>query len=138
MNLTELDPALRKLRLSGMAEHLELRLVEAQKSDWAPIDLLSALVEEAVSVGTLVRLLQFEGGRARLSEVTLTANAPCAGKAIADVPFPRDSTVVAIIRGEHLVVPRGDVQFRPDDEVLVLVTPDSEDGVRALLIGDAP
>jgi hypothetical protein len=29
VNLTELDPALRKLRLSGMAEHLEMRLLEA-------------------------------------------------------------------------------------------------------------
>ena len=43
MKLTELDPALRKLRLSGMADHLEMRLVEAQKVHWAPIDLVSAL-----------------------------------------------------------------------------------------------
>lgn len=35
--------------------------------------LLTALVEEAVSVGSLVRLLQFEGGEARLVEVTLAA-----------------------------------------------------------------
>ena len=33
--------------------------------------LLTALVEEAVSVGSLVRLLSFEGGKARLSEATL-------------------------------------------------------------------
>ena len=46
MNLSELDPALRKLRLSGMAEHLEMRLLEAQKSEWAAIDLLSALVQD--------------------------------------------------------------------------------------------
>jgi DNA replication protein DnaC len=44
--MTELDPALRKLRLSGMADHLELRLVEAQKSHWPPIDLVSALVQD--------------------------------------------------------------------------------------------
>jgi DNA replication protein DnaC len=46
VKVTELDPALRKLRLSGMAERLEMRLLEAQKSDWAPIDLLSALVQD--------------------------------------------------------------------------------------------
>ena len=38
--------------------------------------LLSALVEEAVSVGSLVRLLQFEGGQARLVEVTLADDFP--------------------------------------------------------------
>src|SRR3954470_6022114 len=44
--------------------------------------LLTALVEEAVSVGSLVRLLSFEGGRARLSEATLHDKAPADGKDI--------------------------------------------------------
>jgi DNA replication protein DnaC len=46
LKLTELDSALRKLRLSGMANHLEMRLLEAQKGQWAPIDFLSALVQD--------------------------------------------------------------------------------------------
>ena len=49
MKITELDPALRKLRLSGMADQLELRLLEAQTSSWAPIDLLSALVQDELT-----------------------------------------------------------------------------------------
>jgi DNA replication protein DnaC len=49
MKLTELAPALRKLRLSGMADHLELRLLEAQKSHWPPIDLVSALVQDELT-----------------------------------------------------------------------------------------
>jgi len=44
VKLTELDPALRKLRLSGMANTLEPRLLEAQSQPLAPIDFLSALV----------------------------------------------------------------------------------------------
>ena len=47
--------------------------------------LLTALVEEAVSVGTLVRLLSFEGGKARLSEATLTDESPSTGKDIAEL-----------------------------------------------------
>src|SRR5882762_1874793 len=38
--------------------------------------LITALVEEAVTVGRLVRILQFEGGQARLVEVTLAADSP--------------------------------------------------------------
>ena len=49
MNVSELEPALRKLRLSGMAEHLELRLLEARQSECAPIDLISALVQDELS-----------------------------------------------------------------------------------------
>jgi DNA replication protein DnaC len=44
MNLVELDTALRKLRLSGMAATLDARLRQAQSERQVPIDLVSALV----------------------------------------------------------------------------------------------
>jgi len=44
MNLTEINRSLRKLRLSGMADMLETRLLEAQTNKWAPIDLVSAMI----------------------------------------------------------------------------------------------
>ena len=97
--------------------------------------LLTALVEEAVSVGTFIRLLSFEGGKARLVEVTLAEQSPVVGREIMDVGFPRDSTVVAIIRQRRVIVPRGDTELDAGDEVLVLVTEDSEESVRQLLIG---
>lgn len=98
--------------------------------------LLTALVEEAVSVGSLVRLLSFSNDTARLCEVKLASNSPANGKEIVDLGFPRDSTVVAVLRDEHVVVPRGDTQLKEGDEVMVLVTKESEDRVRALLVGD--
>jgi trk system potassium uptake protein len=98
--------------------------------------LLTALVEEAVSVGSFIRLLSFEGGRAKLAEVTLADGSPADGKTIVECGFPRDATVVAVLRAERLIVPRGDTMLRKGDEVLVLVTTDSEDDVRHLLIAE--
>ena len=95
--------------------------------------LLTALVEEAVSVGSLVRLLSFDGGRVRLSEITLSETAAVVGQALADVSLPRDSTVVAIVRDDHVVVPRGDTAFAGGDEVLVLVSEESEPEIRSLM-----
>lgn len=46
MNLVELDHALRKLRLSGMAAVLDTRLRQAQTEKLPPIDLVSALVAD--------------------------------------------------------------------------------------------
>jgi trk system potassium uptake protein TrkA len=97
--------------------------------------LLTALVEEAVSVGSLVRLLSFENDRARLSEVTLAPDSPAEGVEIRNLDLPRDSTVVAVLRQDHLVVPRGDTVLGAGDEVLVLATVDAEDEVRRLLVG---
>ena len=46
MNLVELDHALRKLRLSGMADVLETRLRQAQSETMAPLDIVAALVSD--------------------------------------------------------------------------------------------
>ena len=46
MNMIELDRALRTLRLSGMADSLEARLVQAQSDRTAPADFLSTLVND--------------------------------------------------------------------------------------------
>jgi len=98
--------------------------------------LLTALVEEAVSVGSLVRLLQFQGGAAHLVEITLDVDSPANDTAIADLNFPRDATVVAVVRMDNLIWPRGETIFRSGDEVLVLVAAEAEDAVHRLFIAD--
>jgi trk system potassium uptake protein TrkA len=100
--------------------------------------LLAALVEEAVSVGSLVRLMQLESSGAHLVEVTLAPDAPAAGRELASLGMPRDAVVVAVVRRAHVVVPRGDTVLEPGDEVLVLTAPESEDAVRALLVASQP
>jgi len=99
--------------------------------------LLTALVEEAVSVGSLVQLLQFEGGDASLVEVTLAPSSPAADKAIVELSVPRDASIVALVRQRKLMVPRGDTVLQVGDEVLALVTKESEEAVRQLLVGAA-
>ncbi len=95
--------------------------------------LLTALVEEAVSVGTFVRLLNLEGGRASIVEVTLADDAKAVDRTIVELDFPRDSTVVAVLREDRVIFPRGDTKLLAGDEVLVLVTPESETEVQAIL-----
>jgi trk system potassium uptake protein TrkA len=96
--------------------------------------LLTALVEEAVAVGSLVRLMQF--GDTQLVEVTLADGSPAVGKAISELGVPREATIVAVIRGDrHVVVPRGETVMETGDEVLVLVNIESTETVKTLLIG---
>ena len=97
--------------------------------------LITALVEEAVTVGRLVRILQFEGGQARLVEATLAEDSPVVAKAISEIDVPRSATFVAVVRDEHVIMPRGDTVFAAGDEVLAMVTPESEEEVRRILTG---
>ncbi len=97
--------------------------------------LLTALVEEAVSVGTLVRLLPLRGSQARLVEVRLAPDHPAGSVPLSQMALPRDATIVAVVRDGRVIVPHGDTSFEVGDEVLALVTPESEEDLRALLIG---
>ncbi len=101
--------------------------------------LLTSLVEEAVSVGSLVRLLTFEGGGASLVEITLADDTPAAGKIVSELGVPRDASLVAVVRDGHVVVPRGDTMLQIGDEVLALVTsPESEEHLKELLAAKKP
>jgi trk system potassium uptake protein len=97
--------------------------------------LLTGLVEEAVNVGAFVRLLSFAQGRARLAEVTLAPGSPAVDRAISQLGLPRESTIVALLRRDQVVVPRGDTVLLGGDEVIVLVTGDAEADVRSALVG---
>lgn len=95
--------------------------------------IVTALVEEAVTVGSLVRLLHLEGGQVRLVEVTLAEDSPAVGQRIADLTVDRDATFVAIVRADKVVHPRGETVLASGDEVLALVTPETEADVRRAL-----
>ncbi|MBC7375001.1 MAG: TrkA family potassium uptake protein [Frankiales bacterium] len=97
--------------------------------------LLAAVVEEAVSVGDLVRLLTFRQGQANLVELTLAADAPIVGKLVGSVPWPADAALVAILRDGRVIVPSPDAALEGGDELLLVATTEVEDELDALLGG---
>jgi trk system potassium uptake protein len=97
---------------------------------------LAALVEEAVSVGDLVRLLTFRQGQANLVEITLPEKAPVVGHPVAEMTLPRDAALVAIVRGSRVIVPGPDEPLESGDELLFVAVQDVEPQLRVLVCGD--
>jgi len=95
--------------------------------------MLSALVEEAVSVGDLVRLFSFRQGNANLVELTLPASATVVGKRVAEVVFPVDTALVAIIRDTRVITPSPDDSLEAGDELLFVASPEQEQSLEDLL-----
>jgi trk system potassium uptake protein len=95
--------------------------------------LLAALVEEAVAVGDLVRLLTFRQGQANLVEVTLPEDTPLAGRPVRSLRLPVDSALVVILRGGRVIVPQADDALEPGDELLFVATSAVEEDIRAAL-----
>jgi trk system potassium uptake protein len=96
--------------------------------------ILRSLVEEAVTVGTMVRLMQFEQGHVSLHEVTLAEGSPSIGRTLRDLALPVDATVVAVVREGHVIRPREDTVLAVGDEVLAIASDSSEEEVRRVLV----
>jgi trk system potassium uptake protein len=97
--------------------------------------ILAAMVEEAVSVGDLVRLMTLRQGQANLVEVTLPADTPLAGLAVRQLQLPADAALVTILRGGRVIVPQADDPLEGGDELLFVAAAEVEPEVRAALIG---
>ena len=95
--------------------------------------MLTALVEEAVTVGDLVRLMTFRQGQANLVELTLPVDSPVIGTRVGDVVWPRDTALVTLLREGRVIVPSQDDPLESGDELLFVATADVEGQLEDML-----
>lgn len=96
--------------------------------------IISALVEEAVSVGDVVRLFSFKKGQANLVELTLPDDSLCIGKTVEEVPLPENSTLAAIVRDGRVITARPHDVFSSGDELLFVASADAENKLKSCFI----
>ena len=96
--------------------------------------LLAALVEEAVAIGDLVRLMEFRSRQANLVELTLPDDTPWGGRPVRKLELPRDTALVTILRGPRVIVPEADEPLEGGDELLFVAVPEAEDQLREVLL----
>ncbi|MFN8080269.1 MAG: TrkA family potassium uptake protein [Kineosporiaceae bacterium] len=95
--------------------------------------LMTALVEEAVSIGELVRIFTFQQSHANMVELTLPADAPVVGTMVGDIEWPADTVLVGIIRADRPIAPSRDDTLEANDELMFITVPESEDLLQRLL-----
>jgi trk system potassium uptake protein len=102
----------------------------------SPPHVLTALVEESVTVGDLIRLLKLERGQVTLVEMTLPDGAAIAGRPMYELRLPPDSAVVAVLREGHVVIPQPETRLVAGDELMAIATPEAEDELRNAVLGE--
>ena len=95
--------------------------------------IMSALVEEAVTIGDVVRLFTFRRGNANLVEMTLPDDSPYLGTACGLVPWPEGSSVVTILRDGMVYPPTPEQPLENGDELLFIASPEAEPVLNRLL-----
>lgn len=100
--------------------------------------LISQLLEQEFTVGDLTHLTTLRGGRVNIVEVKIPepGDIPAVGRRVRDLNLPRETVLVALFRGERTVIPRGETELQPGDDVVALTTPEREPELRTILLGD--
>lgn len=95
--------------------------------------LMTALVEEAVEVGDVVRLLSLQAGGATLSEYTVPEEHGLSGETVGDVPWPEETTLVAILRDGLPIPPGRDDVLEEGDELFFITTQRGEEALQLMM-----
>jgi trk system potassium uptake protein TrkA len=95
--------------------------------------IMSALVEEAVTVGDIVRLFTFRQGNSNLVELTLPEDSPYIGKPVGLIPWPDNTALVTILRDGQVYTPNGEQPIEAGDELLFVAGSESESELQDLL-----
>mgnify|MGYP000004489766 FL=1 len=96
--------------------------------------IIAALVEEAVSVGDVVRLFSIGKGAANLVELTLPDGSNCIGKTVEEIELPDNSSLAAIVRDGRVFSPKQHDTFASGDELIFVASSAAEAQLKACFI----
>jgi len=103
-----------------------------------PVDstkIIAKVIEEEVSFSDFVNLMSFKRGKLAIVRVDLPKDSPVIDKEIKDIVLPADSVLVSILRGEEVIVPKGNTVLKVGDDVIALTLIGNEPQLLELLVG---
>lgn len=98
-------------------------------------DVMARLIAEEMSLGDMMTLLKLTKGQYELVEERVHHAAPAVGKAVQALTWPAECALAAVIRENRLLIPRPDLVFAAEDEVLAVVHEGQRAALAALLSG---
>lgn len=103
-----------------------------------PVDstkIIAKIIEEEVSFSDFVNLMSFKRGKLAIVRVDLPGDSPVINQEIKDVQLPPDSVLVSIVRGEEVIVPKGDTILKTGDDVIAITAIGNEPQLLNVLVG---
>ncbi len=103
-----------------------------------PIDstkLIAKIIEEEVSFSDIVNLMSFKRGKLAIVRIDLPEDSPIINKEIKDIKLPEDSVLVSILRGDKVIVPKGNTVLNAGDDIIAITSVGNEPQLLNTLIG---
>ncbi|MDQ2625347.1 MAG: TrkA family potassium uptake protein [Actinomycetota bacterium] len=100
--------------------------------------IMTAMVEEAVVVGDLVKIFTFHQSHADILGVTLPGDSPLAGMLVAQVTWPEDTVLASIVRDGAPIAPSRDDTLEVADELLFVTGAQADQAALHQLLSRGP
>lgn len=84
-------------------------------------DILAKLIAEEMSIGDMMTLLKLRKGEYSIVEEKVDPRAVVVGKMLREIELPPQCVFTAVIRKGQLIVPNGNTELAPIDEIIALV-----------------
>jgi len=97
--------------------------------------IIAKIIEEEASFEDFINLMTFKRGKLALVRVDLTSDSPVIDKRVKDIAIPENSVFVSIVRGETIIVPKGDTILKKGDDVIALTMIEHERQLLDCLVG---
>src|SRR3989344_8347916 len=97
--------------------------------------IIAKIIEEEASFEDFINLMTFKRGKLALVRVDLTDDSPVINKCVKDVVIPENSVLVSIVRGDNIIVPKGETVLKKGDDIIALTTIENEQQLLDMLVG---
>ena len=125
-------------RTIGRVNNPDNERVFAELGIDVPVDatmIIGKIIEEEVSFSDFVNLMSFKRGKLAIVRVDLSQDSPVINKEVKDIVLPQDSVLVSILRGEEVVVPKGNTVLQAGDDIIALTKVGNESQLLNLFLG---
>jgi len=92
-------------------------------------DLMAAMIAEEMSLGDMITLHKLRKGKFDLVEEKVAPNANAIGKKLKDLKLPDQCTISVVLRKGKMLIPNGEFEFQPADEILAIVAKEQKAGL---------
>src|SRR5437667_824286 len=97
--------------------------------------IIQQVIERELPTVRIKTLLSLQAGAFQILEYPLDGTSPATGRTVREIDLPQESNLIAILRANAMVIPRGETKLEEGDVIVALVNTEEGAGMRLALLG---
>ncbi len=96
--------------------------------------IIGSLIEEKIDAGMFIPLLALKGGEVEIFQTQLSSDSPLIDKKISKLTLPQDCIIIAALRENQIIIPKGETILKENDTIITLVGKEAKDTFKKLFL----